>query len=50
MTIAELIADKLATGLFHPGDPETEQAPMTIPAADVPHGRGAPRGEQAKST
>jgi len=22
MTIAELIADKLATGLFHPGDPE----------------------------
>lgn len=30
MTIAELIADRLAKGLFHPGDPETEQAPMTI--------------------
>lgn len=28
--IAELIADKLVNGLFHPGDPANEQEPMTL--------------------
>lgn len=30
MNIAERIADKLAHGLFHPGDPATDQGPMTL--------------------
>lgn len=30
MTISELIADKLANGLYHPGDMENGQAPMTL--------------------
>lgn len=28
--MADLIADKLANGLFHPGKPETDQEPMTL--------------------
>lgn len=30
MTIAELISDKLASGLEHPGYPDTEQQAVTI--------------------